>query len=1302
MTRTATRADGPLVLVGTGAGVTLIPSPTRLTRLNYFDGKFLRADDLRAEQDYLRSLVQLSNQAGGAGVVHGFDASLGATGTLELGPGLAIDRAGRVLLLPHGTSVGISELIARSRARTGSASGAGANGAAGFAGCAEATTVTPPVSTVLPTDLYLVVLAHAEAFCGEEDVYGKLCEDACSTSTDRRYRVEGVTLLAVPVSLDAPSCTSASLTRRHHRSQAASAYFATERARLGREMSAARLKTDLWCHGARIEHWPAEAGDGVPVALVSVSGSSVEWLDAWIARRERMEAPAARYWAWQMAMRPREVFLAQVLQFQCHLHDVLAGGPPETGGGDPCTRRYRLLERAKEVLDRLEAVDGHGEDRPEHLPELKALREEILVALDEDVPGPSRVLIDRGIVELPPAGYLPVLPGREVNEQVRRLMGEGVDLRFCVVRPDYVPHALEEAQHLDRICLLHGLENAAGRPQVDVLVPDGEIVETAPPPAGHLFEVTLRTPTPQKGNTKPGARGEEEASAGEGRALLRGAGRARPLPGGGGAFHFAGIGVLSGITEVPSPGYKENLRHSMGAQEADPTRGGKGFRVPELPDLGDALGRLLRNLAGARAAGGDEQSFRSTAREEIADTRPGGQEEATVGVWASVRCEADPFSLDVGEAAPVRGELLAAVDGLSFQRQPVSGSAEVRLVADLVCRVPAEGGSRMTGILQGWAFVRASSSLGTGDSGEETPTRLDVPVELALTPQAGGGAALAATVLLGNGRTRLAVTVTTAWRGRPLLARSVAAFDILRTAEDMRSRTTDPAVRKELDEYIASMKAGRIPATQDLLVADARENPAVANPGNPYHADAVRALKAIEKVREEPGFREASERLLFPPPPKPVSGKTVRATRDWVLFHRRRTSSCDCCTGTAVAAPSRRYRVYHARAGANTTVEEIRAVLTGTRPIRDGLEMVPVTVEFEGGGANLLTGRGVVLDAWRSAGPADALLYGAVVGAGEGTGDPDSLLDARLDRLVSVVDDVTPEAPGAVFDVLGRLPPGVSSGTADGVIVLVTVPRERVTECHEFFRVHLNSDRQALLKEFLTGGSSRDELLAFAEPLGKVHFAAGSASAVEGLDAVVERWWEEGGIALTSAIVLSDDGDDRAESRVRQADAVVRKLGSDVSPSHVPSSAKLSECPAVTLLLGREQDTRVARFVTHMGREGNRHSHSTDARLQFRFDAEGQIQSWSQFDTAINGLRAYLPHSPIAVTFATREGYDTDLAQKSLDTVYDELAKRGMLTSGPAGNPAASKALTKLAEYERYLLSADGIQADDIVLLQLD
>jgi len=68
VTQNANSAEGPLVLVGAPNGQPLISYGTPLTRLNYFDGKFLRSTDLELEQRYLRSIVELSNQAGGSGV----------------------------------------------------------------------------------------------------------------------------------------------------------------------------------------------------------------------------------------------------------------------------------------------------------------------------------------------------------------------------------------------------------------------------------------------------------------------------------------------------------------------------------------------------------------------------------------------------------------------------------------------------------------------------------------------------------------------------------------------------------------------------------------------------------------------------------------------------------------------------------------------------------------------------------------------------------------------------------------------------------------------------------------------------------------------------------------------------------------------------------------------------------------------------------------------------------------------------------------------------------------------------------
>src|SRR5437763_11709652 len=49
----------------------------------------------------------------------------------------------------------------------------------------ETASVTPPTDAILPSDLYLITVAHAEGYCGEEDVYGKLCEEEIGRASCR-------------------------------------------------------------------------------------------------------------------------------------------------------------------------------------------------------------------------------------------------------------------------------------------------------------------------------------------------------------------------------------------------------------------------------------------------------------------------------------------------------------------------------------------------------------------------------------------------------------------------------------------------------------------------------------------------------------------------------------------------------------------------------------------------------------------------------------------------------------------------------------------------------------------------------------------------------------------------------------------------------------------------------------------------------------------------------------------------------------------------------------------------------------
>jgi hypothetical protein len=104
------------------------------------------------------------------------------------------------------------------------------------------------------------------------------------------------------------------------------------------------------------------------------------------------------------------------------------------------------------------------------------------------LPSTHGLLIDGGIIELPPVGYLPIDPNPQsqttLEAQVYQLLGHGVDLRFCVMQHDDAGAQFTRAQHLDRISLLAGLEQGAPLQQVDILVPDGTWpTSTTPAPA---------------------------------------------------------------------------------------------------------------------------------------------------------------------------------------------------------------------------------------------------------------------------------------------------------------------------------------------------------------------------------------------------------------------------------------------------------------------------------------------------------------------------------------------------------------------------------------------------------------------------------------------------------------------------------------------------------------------------------------------------------------------------------------------------------------------------------------------------
>ena len=174
-------------------------------------------------------------------------------------------------------------------------------------------------------------------------------------------------------------------------------------------------------------------------------------------------------------MRPWDVFVAQVVQFQ----EALADRLPEVGFGTARTWRDRVLREIGMVSAELPNVTkAMARQR------LELLRREAAEGFTSELQrievALSATLDDLGFDELPPAGYLPYRPptgeAQELGGRVGGVKAEidrlapGLDVRVCTCRPVDVAQAVQEAQHRDRI----PLGGDEGRPAVDVLVPVGD------------------------------------------------------------------------------------------------------------------------------------------------------------------------------------------------------------------------------------------------------------------------------------------------------------------------------------------------------------------------------------------------------------------------------------------------------------------------------------------------------------------------------------------------------------------------------------------------------------------------------------------------------------------------------------------------------------------------------------------------------------------------------------------------------------------------------------------------------------
>ncbi len=1251
-----------LILLGQENGITLIPSQTSLTRLNYFDGKFLRADDLKKEQDYLRQLVQFSNKAGGSGVVHGFNLQQLSDDRLKLSAGLAIDLEGRVLFMPDESKpIEIGKLISQSqRLVKDTTSGTQSTG---FEEC-EIETAESTTTPVVGVTLYIVGISHAEALCGQEDVFGKMCEEACVTATDRPYRLEGVVLRALPLSLNTPLVTSSAilLEQLHLRSRVASAYFQDESTGLAHLISKNGLASSIWCNGAL-----PSLGALVPLAIMARSGDSTLFLDQWIARRERMDAPAKHYWQWRMHMRPWNVYIAQILQFQCQLREIWTS-KTVNDPDDPCTPLKKLVVEAAGTMAQLEnfyqdaserVLKRLGEASPNTLEiastetestlanvktQLKALSQKFEKAKETITLFPvNRVLIDRGIIELPSAGYLPVVPGSNltVNQQIQNMLGEGVDLRFCVVRPDYVAHALEEAQHMERISLLKGLDDPNNKEAVDILVPNGEIL-TQPSRIGKGWKVALRAQNIDARKYVDGVmlkRGFEIAASPEAvnvevpqQSVIGGAARSSVSPGGAAEFFFAGI------AEINSQG--EFVRKVLGRAETNRTLAGMAKRLMVLirqrdrqaateaqtssPDAeASSKGtRITMRSQMLRAVAVDYQR-RSLASVEPIESFPGLATDNTVNhiaLWIGALCAQNPFTVNEGTS------INASLDLRLLLPRSQTVFLDVALNGQLIIDHRLSNSSRIDRVeasFTGNAFL----NVDIGNNAENQAVRLQsVPVRLVRALSFGGGG--------------IGVEVD-------LREVTIKYLEGLAVIQVITRWLNEP----ELAEVLVELKS-----TEGFGVgfgARLERDDAVLQVGNPVRNMSETAIAVLATREGTPNFAADAAAHLFGRPPVDDGILKVLAREDWVLFHRRRDKKCGIDQPQTIVA-TRRYQIYHLLATDEDQFKLAYEAVKGAdaeKIFNAGFNQVAM-VEFEGGQSSITTPVADLMADWQAAQPGDALIFGAIGSQGAAQADGEAVTKSRLLNLEMTL--MQSSSKSMVENIVLPKLPELGLAGFDGAIFLITETEKKETFCHDIYLVAPETAKFLLEKVFTTGQLSPGIQEKKLKPWMKVEFQQDGTTLTNDSKEKLTNTWANSNQLQFGYGFFDDSTEPSLEVITRQqSSAIVTALGVDAPSLQVigsPDIQEISGCKGVTILAVTASNPMNILLIASVWDDYHQ------GFLEERLASEELInfQPKNQMGFEIN-LRKILEVKPVAITVAVSEADRLNNATQIIDMILTQV-----------------------------------------------
>jgi len=270
-------------------------------RNNFFNGRLLSAEDLRADQDATRAQHAQLGRAIGEGVAWGLDVTVASAGAerpvVRVSPGLALTRLGALLPLRE------EALVTLARSASARDDGTGL-----FADC-----VKPAPLTLTGDGAYVLALAPASGFSGTA-----LVSDPNTTATGRgacgaRFTVEGVKFRLVPIDVThlagigalrsrilplLPPADAAA--RERLRNLLAHLCFGTAVLRAHFTNPSATIDGQSIATGWGVLDAMRSRGDltdcDVPLAVVVLTARGISFADTWSARRRPIDAGAIGAW----------------------------------------------------------------------------------------------------------------------------------------------------------------------------------------------------------------------------------------------------------------------------------------------------------------------------------------------------------------------------------------------------------------------------------------------------------------------------------------------------------------------------------------------------------------------------------------------------------------------------------------------------------------------------------------------------------------------------------------------------------------------------------------------------------------------------------------------------------------------------------------------------------------------------------------------------------------------------------------------------------------------------------------------